>query len=180
MSPKTCTSPPTVNRNNQGLNYIEVIPSPFVEEEKEKDQASLRVMTRAQTNKRGDNFKPSATLTTNKRSRKRGPRKSRSRAGEKSRSGSKPRPEGKEEIKQTPEKMNKEQEEHASTSSSYSHKGGFVLIDKKYLSIFYASRQLNSAKKNYTTTKSEGLAMIYVVKKFRQALLISKPFCFLC
>ena len=32
--------------------------------------------------------------------------------------------------------------------------------------IFYASRQLNSAEKNYTTTKQEGLGMVYVVKKF--------------
>ena len=32
--------------------------------------------------------------------------------------------------------------------------------------ISYASRQLNSAGKNYTTTEHEGLSMIYAVKKF--------------
>jgi hypothetical protein len=30
---------------------------------------------------------------------------------------------------------------------------------------------MNNAKKNYTTTKKETLAMIYVVKKFRHRLL---------
>ena len=34
------------------------------------------------------------------------------------------------------------------------------------LPVAYASRQLNSAKKNYTTTKREGLSMIYAIKKF--------------
>ncbi|MCO5547694.1 hypothetical protein L7F22_001145 [Adiantum nelumboides] len=32
--------------------------------------------------------------------------------------------------------------------------------------ISFASRQLNDAEKNYTTTEREGLAMIYSVKKF--------------
>ena len=41
----------------------------------------------------------------------------------------------------------------------------------------YASRQLNSAEKNYTTTEREGLAMIYAVKKFWQYLL-ANPFVF--
>ena len=45
------------------------------------------------------------------------------------------------------------------------------------LSVLYASRQLNSAKKNYTTTEREGLAMIYAVKKFWHYLL-SNPFIF--
>ena len=36
----------------------------------------------------------------------------------------------------------------------------------------YASRQLNSsAEKNYTTTKQEGLGMIYVIKKYMHYLL---------
>ena len=37
--------------------------------------------------------------------------------------------------------------------------------------VSYSSRQLNSAEKKYTTTKREGLAMVYVVKKFRHYLL---------
>ncbi|MCO5558107.1 hypothetical protein L7F22_011684 [Adiantum nelumboides] len=41
-------------------------------------------------------------------------------------------------------------------------------------SISYSSRQLNSAEKNYTTTKREGLGMIYAVKKFRHYLLSNK------
>ena len=37
--------------------------------------------------------------------------------------------------------------------------------------ISYASRQLNAAEKNYTTTEREGLTMVYAVKKFRHYLL---------
>ena len=44
------------------------------------------------------------------------------------------------------------------------------------LPVSYASRQLNSAEKNYTTTEREGLAMIYV-KKFWHYLL-ANPFIF--
>ena len=40
--------------------------------------------------------------------------------------------------------------------------------------ICYANRQLNSAKKNYTTTKWEGLGMVYAVKKFWHYLLANK------
>ena len=40
--------------------------------------------------------------------------------------------------------------------------------------VSYSSRQLNSAEKNYTTTEWEGLAMVYVVKKFRHYLLANK------
>ena len=40
--------------------------------------------------------------------------------------------------------------------------------------VSYASRQLNDAKKNYTTTKQECLHMIYAVKKFRNYLLANK------
>ena len=40
--------------------------------------------------------------------------------------------------------------------------------------VSYASRQLNSAEKNYTTTEREGLGMIYAVKKYRHYLLANK------
>ncbi|MCO5592031.1 hypothetical protein L7F22_046025 [Adiantum nelumboides] len=40
--------------------------------------------------------------------------------------------------------------------------------------ISYSSRQLNSAEKNYTTTKRKGLGIIYAVKKFRHYLLSNK------
>ena len=40
--------------------------------------------------------------------------------------------------------------------------------------IFYASWQLNDAKKSYTMTESEGLGMIYAVKNFRHYLLANK------
>ena len=33
--------------------------------------------------------------------------------------------------------------------------------------VLYASKKLNSAEKNYTTTKQEGLGMIYALKKYR-------------
>jgi hypothetical protein len=37
--------------------------------------------------------------------------------------------------------------------------------------ISFASKNLSTAEKNYTTTKREGLAMVYALKKFRQYLL---------
>ncbi len=37
--------------------------------------------------------------------------------------------------------------------------------------IYHASRLMNSAQKNYTTTENEDLTMIYVVKKFKHYLL---------
>ena len=40
--------------------------------------------------------------------------------------------------------------------------------------IYFASRQLNDAERNYTTTEQEGLSMVYVVKKFRHYLLVNK------
>ena len=40
--------------------------------------------------------------------------------------------------------------------------------------ISYASRQLNSAEQNYTTTKGEGLGMVYAVKKFWHYLFANK------
>ncbi|MCO5578895.1 hypothetical protein L7F22_032744 [Adiantum nelumboides] len=40
--------------------------------------------------------------------------------------------------------------------------------------VSYASRQLNSAERNYTTTEREGLGMVYAVKKYRHYLLANK------
>ena len=40
--------------------------------------------------------------------------------------------------------------------------------------VLYASKQLNSAEKNYTTTEQEGLGMIYAVKKYRHYLIANK------
>ena len=40
--------------------------------------------------------------------------------------------------------------------------------------VTYASRQLNSTEKNYTTTEREGLAMVYAVKKFKHYLLANR------
>ena len=40
--------------------------------------------------------------------------------------------------------------------------------------IYFVSRQLNDAKQNYTTTKREGLSMVYAVKKFKHYLLANK------
>ena len=45
---------------------------------------------------------------------------------------------------------------------------------KMDLLVSYASRQLNEAEKNYTTTKREGLGMVYAVKKFKHYLLANK------
>ena len=38
----------------------------------------------------------------------------------------------------------------------------------------FTSRQLNDAERNYTTTKREGLSMVYAMKKFRHYLLANK------
>ena len=40
--------------------------------------------------------------------------------------------------------------------------------------ILYASRQLNNTERNYSTTKQEGLGMIFVIKKYRHYLLANK------
>ena len=43
--------------------------------------------------------------------------------------------------------------------------------DKRERPIYYASRQMNPAERNYTTTEREALAVIYACKKFRHYLL---------
>ena len=40
--------------------------------------------------------------------------------------------------------------------------------------IYYASRTLDEAQQNYTTTEKELLAVVYVMKKFKPYLLCSK------
>ena len=115
------------------MNYIEVIPSPFVEEE-EKDRASLRVVTRAQAPKNPEKEEPQASKATQKKSCKRYNRRGRPRKEEKkSKSGSEPRQLKGEKVEfakqkgeQVPEKIAK-----ARTSSSSSQEGGSFLIDKK-------------------------------------------------
>ena len=39
------------------------------------------------------------------------------------------------------------------------------------MTIAFASRKLSTVEKNYTTTKREGLAMVYALQKFRHYLL---------
>jgi len=46
--------------------------------------------------------------------------------------------------------------------------------DKKPVVIYYASRALDEAQQNYTMTKKELLAVMYVMEKFRLYLLCSK------
>ena len=65
---KTTHMPIGNSSTNLGLNYLEVISSPFAEEE-EKDRASLRVVTRAQAQKEPTKEEPKAFKTTQKKSR---------------------------------------------------------------------------------------------------------------
>ena len=136
--PKVCPHKPIANPQgnlgpNQGLNYIEVVPSPFAEEE-EKDRASLRVVTRAQTPKNPEKDEPQALEATQKKFFKRKNWRGRPRKeGKKSNSDSEPKLS--EEDKGGSTKKNREQEPtkttKARTSSSSSQEEGSILIDKK-------------------------------------------------
>jgi hypothetical protein len=50
--------------------------------------------------------------------------------------------------------------------------------DKKPHVIYYASRTLNSAQMNYTTTEKELLAIVFALNKFRSYLIGSPVVCF--
>ncbi|GJU77773.1 putative nucleotidyltransferase, ribonuclease H [Tanacetum coccineum] len=47
-------------------------------------------------------------------------------------------------------------------------------IDKHFKPIHYASKTMNKAQENYTTTKKELLAVVFAFDKFRQYLVLSK------
>ena len=137
--PKVCPHQPSANPpgnqgSNQGLNYIEVIPSPFADEE-EKDRASLRVMTRAQTTRNMDKEDLSVSEDVPKKSRKKYNRRGRpKKEDKKSKSGSEPRQPAKEQEEPERKKGESEQEGSVRTlsSSTSSRGGGSVLIDKRY------------------------------------------------
>ena len=137
--PKVCPHKPThmLTRNpsaNQGLNYLEVIPSPFVEEE-EKDRASLRVVTRAQAQEDSKKEESKASEATPKKSLKRNTRRGRpKKAGNKSKSGSEPNTQGEdmEELTEKERSQGPTKQAKALTTLLLSHEGGSVLIDKKY------------------------------------------------
>ncbi|GKG22879.1 reverse transcriptase domain-containing protein, partial [Tanacetum coccineum] len=47
-------------------------------------------------------------------------------------------------------------------------------IEKHFRPIHYASKTMNEAKTNYTTTKKEMLAVVYAFEKFRSYLIMNK------
>nr|GFB65663.1 reverse transcriptase domain-containing protein [Tanacetum cinerariifolium] len=47
-------------------------------------------------------------------------------------------------------------------------------IEKHFLPIHYASKTMNQAEANYTTTEKEMLAVVYAFKKFRSYLIMNK------
>nr|GFB40182.1 reverse transcriptase domain-containing protein [Tanacetum cinerariifolium] len=47
-------------------------------------------------------------------------------------------------------------------------------IEKHFLLIYYASKTMNQAEANYTTTEKEMLAVVYAFKKFRSYLIMNK------
>ncbi|GJY33198.1 putative ribonuclease H-like domain-containing protein [Tanacetum coccineum] len=51
-------------------------------------------------------------------------------------------------------------------------------IDKHFKPIHYASKMMNEAQENYTTTKKELLAVVFAFDKFRQYLVLSKTIVF--
>ena len=91
---------------NLGLNYLEVIPSPFAEEE-EKDRASLKVVTRAQAQKEPTKEEPKASEVTQMKSRKRNSRRGRPKKdGKKSKSGLEPNIQGENGTESTKKEKN--------------------------------------------------------------------------
>lgn len=50
--------------------------------------------------------------------------------------------------------------------------------DEEFYTIYYASRTLDDAQKNYTTTKNKLLAVVFAFDKFRNYLVLCKVICY--